>query len=247
LLQEGRLEAILSWCYFKDNNSIPSWIPDCATAFSRTHIQWLRRRKAAGSAPAQWSISQDNRYLTRRGFTFDSIHSISASLSENLPYHTESQKPNSSPSPTNTNPPHRYRDEKGLKTALWRALRQDHPYRRDTSKTRLDIRWIDWSALSHVIGPNIWHSMTTITSNVSWETFNSFRQTNTNFSIFGLAFRDIFPEMNPGSRFWNRIESEDLEYVELLNQMASDMHLVVLALTGRKLVTTFQRLPRVRS
>jgi hypothetical protein len=53
--------------------------------------------------------------------------------------------------------------------------------------------------------------------------------------------------MNPGSRFWNRIESEDLEYVELLNQMASDMHLVVLALTGRKLVTTFQRLPRVRS
>lgn len=43
---------------------------------------------------------------------------------------------------------------------------------------------------------------------------------------------------DPWSRFWARNKSKDSEYAKLLNQMASDMHLVVLALTGRRPVTT---------
>jgi hypothetical protein len=241
--QEKGLEAILSWCTFKELSSLPSWIPDWTTYFSRNHIQWLRKRKAAGSAAAQWSIFPDvpytdMQYLTCKGFIFDSFNSASASLSENLPYRSEAQTIHQ---PLTSNSQNHYGDEKSLKAALLRTLRQDHPYRRDTEKTCLDIRWIDWSALSHDadgLYPDIWKSMATITQNIFWQIFESFRQTNANFSIFGLKFRDMFPEMDPWSQWWVAEDNKDSEHIELLNQMASDMHLVVLALTERRLVTT---------
>jgi hypothetical protein len=240
---EKGLEAILSWCSFKELSSLPSWIPDWTTYFSRNHIQWLRRRKAAGSAAAEWSISPDDpytdkQYLTCKGFTFDSVNSVSASLSENLPYRSEAR---TIQQPLTSTPPNHYGDEKSLKAALWRTLRHDHPYLCETKKTCLEIRWIDWSALSRDadgLSPDFWKSMTTITQNVFWQTFESFRQTNANFSILGLKLRDMFPEMDPWSQWWVAENSEDSEHIELLNQMASDMHLVVLALTGRRLVTT---------
>jgi hypothetical protein len=242
LLQENnRLEAILSWCRFDENSSIPSWIPDWTTPFSRNHIQWLKRRKVAGSSTALYSISADNRYLTCRGFIFDKIHSSSSSLSENLPYRTQTRK-EIDPHNAADSYQDRYGDSGALRTMLWRTLRQDHPFRHDIEKTCLDIRWIDWAALESdtdgVFHPNIWYSMETITSNVSWEVFESFRQTNADFDILGVKFKDIFPEMNPWSRFWRREESADSEHVELLGQIASDMHLTVLALTGRRLITT---------
>jgi hypothetical protein len=243
LQDDNRLESILSWCTFKEVSSLSSWIPDWTTYFSRNHIQWLRRRKAASSAAAQWSISPDDpyndkQYLTCKGFIFDSIKSVSASLSENLHYRREAQTIHQPLTSTSLN---HYGDEKSLKAALWRTLRQDHPYLRDTKKTCLEIRWIDWSALSHDANglyPDIWKSMTTITQNVFWEDFESFRQTNANFSILGLKFRDMFPEMDRWSQWWIAEDNKDSEHVKLLDQMASDMHLVVLALTGRRLVTT---------
>jgi hypothetical protein len=139
---EKGLEAILSWCNFKELSSLPSWIPDWTTYFSRNHIQWLRRRKAAGSAAAEWSISPDDpytdkQYLTCKGFTFDSVNSVSASLSENLPYRSEAR---TIQQPLTSTSPNHYGDEKSLKAALWRTLRHDHPYLCDTKKTCLEIR-----------------------------------------------------------------------------------------------------------
>jgi hypothetical protein len=192
---------------------------------------------------AQWTLTEDTRYLSCRGFIFDSVHTISTSLSENLPYGTEvSRKPEAFHPLTNLSPPNRYGDKAGVRTALWRTLRQDHPSRRYIEKTCLDIRWFDWSVLESDLEngflPNISYSMRSLTSHVSWKTFESFRQSNTKFQILGAEMRSYFSEMDPWSGFWGRDESKDPEYAELLNQMAFDMHLVVLTLNRRRLVTT---------
>jgi hypothetical protein len=50
----------------------------------------------------------------------------------------------------------------------------------------------------------MWYGMKTVTSNVSWEIFECFRQTNADFGILGAKLRDMFPEMDPYSRFWGR-------------------------------------------
>jgi hypothetical protein len=85
LLEESRrLEAIFSWCSFKENSSLSSWIPDWTTQFTRNHIRWLRKRKAASIVATEWSISEGNRYLHCRGLIFDSVESLSASLPETL-------------------------------------------------------------------------------------------------------------------------------------------------------------------
>ena len=169
--------------------------------------------------------------------TFDSVNSVSTSIGK-LALPQRSLDASTTP---HKHFPNHYGDERSLKAALWRTLRHDHPYLCDTKKTCLEIRWIDWSALSRDadgLSPDFWKSMTTITRNVFWQTFESFRQTNANFSILGLKLRDMFPEMDPWSQWWVAENSEETEHIELLNQMASDMHLVVLALTGRRLVTT---------
>ncbi|KAE9378715.1 HET-domain-containing protein [Stipitochalara longipes BDJ] len=239
LQEESRLETILSWCRFGENSVMSSWIPDWTTPFSRNHIQWLRRRSAAGFSTAQCSISEDTRYLNCRGFLFDSIYSVSGSLSENLPYCTETPKrSNQIHQLTNNNLQKLYDDEKSLHATLWRTLRQDHPFRRDIRKTCLDIAWIDWDVLESDPRRYDYLRCETITSNVSWETFESFRQTNADFDVCGIKFKDFFPGMDHWSSFWMKDESKDTEHAELAGQMASDMHLIVLALTGRRLATT---------
>ncbi|PMD66787.1 uncharacterized protein K444DRAFT_607084 [Hyaloscypha bicolor E] len=39
----------------------------------------------------------------------------------------------------------------------------------------------------------MWYGMKTVTSNVSWEIFECFRQTNADFWILGVKLRDISP------------------------------------------------------
>jgi hypothetical protein len=125
-------------------------------------------------------------------------------------------------------------------------LRQDHPFRRDIERTFLDIPWIDWGELldNGVQGdPNIYRGMDTITQNVSWEIFDQFRQTNAEFPIFGHNLREFFPGMRDLHNrevysYRGQPDNKLLQKADFTNQVASDMHLVVLALVGRRLITT---------
>jgi hypothetical protein len=247
LLEESRrLEAIISWCSFKRNASLSSWIPDWTTQFTRNHIQWLRKQKAAGIVATEWSISKDNRYLQCRGLIFDSVASLAASLPGSLPYRAEVQK-QSLPIIGYASLSHdalsHYGDQNGLHAALWRTLRQDFPFRRDPTRTFFNIPWINWkSCQMNVIGnPNICYGMETITQNVSWEAFEQFRQTNAEFPVFGFKFREFFPGMFREQGMYSGEGQSDRELRQnddLANQIASDMHVAVLALIGRRLITT---------
>ena len=245
LLEEAsKLDEILSWCCFKENAPLASWIPDWTTDFSRNHLQWLRKREAAGTAPAQWSILENGRQLRCRGLIFDSIQSISYSLSETLPYRVQIHK-QSLPVIGDISLS-RYGDKKALSIALWKTLRQDHPFRRDPERTFFDIPWIDWGEImddGERGDPNICHGMEAITQNVSWEVFDQFRQTNAEFPIFGHNLRDFFPgmrDLHNGELYSCRGQPGNvlLQDADFTDQVASDMHLVVLALVGRKLITT---------
>jgi hypothetical protein len=79
-----------------------------------------------------------------------------------------------------------------------------------------------------------------ITTNGSWETFDQFRQTNAEFPIFGYKFREFFPSMRSpyGSFYLKESGKEERQYIELTSEIAPDMHVTVLALIGRRLITT---------
>jgi hypothetical protein len=237
LLQEvNGLEAILSWCCFKADSSLPSWIPDWTKQFPRNHIRRLRERNAAGSTAAQWSVSEDDRHLHCKGVIFDSVRSFSSCLSENLPYGSQAPKePQEVLKSSGNISLNRYGDRTALHNTLWRTLRQDHPSGRDLKATFLDTLWLDWDN-ARSLSLHMWalcYGMEEVMESSSWETFDKFRQTNANFSIFGNKFRDFFPDTrnNFDGQLCQRLMSPEKEII-------FDMHVTVLALIGRRMITT---------
>jgi hypothetical protein len=65
-----------------------------------------------------------------------------------------------------------------------------------------------------------------------WKSFDSFRHTNANFSIFGTTLREFFPEMPTNGQTWNE---------ELANshaQVSSSTRTAAISLVGRRLITS---------
>jgi hypothetical protein len=229
MLQESRsMDPIFSWCSFKDKTSWPSWIPDWTTEFARNRVQWLRMRKASGSAPAIWSISNDGRQLSCRGFIVDKVWSTSGSPSESIPYSTEA--PRASKVSHITFPSNRYGDKQNL----WEALRRtlliwDHA---KEPQSPLNIYWIDGNDITNTIQIiKDWGGMGNVIKNPFWESFDRFRQTNAEFSIFGHSFRDFFPKM-PDVRD-GKADPEILS-----KEIGRDMATCVLTVVGRRIMTT---------
>jgi hypothetical protein len=221
-----RLDLILSWCSYRPNSSLPSWIPDWTSRFSRNHVQWLKQRNTSGSRRGQWSISQEGRRLNSKGIIVDHIKSSSSSQSENLPF--RAQQPRHSTDKNKIECIHRYGDLEKLSAALRRTLVMHHRATRERKKSILDIYWVNWDENRT---EESWKTMQNITQNLCWEAFDQFRHTNANFSIFGHKFRDFFPKMQSSS---NDRRRED----ELTWECVSAMLIAVLALIGRRMITT---------
>jgi hypothetical protein len=227
MLQEyKRLDSILSWCCYKPNDSLPSWIPDWTSRFSRNHVQWLKQTRASGLLDGHWSISQQGRRLNTPGIILDHIQSSSSSQSENLPFRT--QQPRLVVDMNDTKYSHRCGDLDQLSAALKRTLVMHHPGTRDRKNSILDIYWVDWDKNE---AEESLKTMQKITQNLCWESFDSFRQTNANFFIFGHKFQDFFPKMQTSTTY-EQIEDE------FEKESVSNMLIAVLALIGRRLITT---------
>lgn len=221
-----RLDSILSWCSYKPNSSLPSWIPDWTSKFSRNHVQWLKRRNTSGSRSGQWFISQEGRRLHSKGIIVDHVKSTSSSQSENLPF--RAQQPRNSTDTKIIECFHHYGDLEKLSTALQRTLVMHHPSTREWKKSTLDIYWIDWD---EKLTEESWKMMRNVTQTFCWESFDQFRHTNANFSIFGHKFHDFFPKMQSSS---NDRRRED----EITRECVSAMLMAVLTLIGRRMITT---------
>ncbi|KAE8442962.1 hypothetical protein EG329_002500 [Mollisiaceae sp. DMI_Dod_QoI] len=258
LSESNSIESLLSWCAFKDDSVCPSWVPDWTAPFTRNHVQWLRERHASGSASAQWSISEDSQHLRVRGIIVDTVKSTSKSQSECLPYKSEIMELVQNDGRSFPLEHHRYGSKQNLSAALRRTLAQDHPYLHSdpAGPSILDIYWINWSYIreldpAHDQLSHLWHAMRNITTNSSWETFDQFRHTNAEFSIFGHRFRDFFPHMrrctdalssasNPSFELPMLRSRPDgmIQDIELSEEVCNNMKLSMLTLFGRKLVTT---------
>jgi hypothetical protein len=230
LLQgHNRVDLALSWCSYDSNNPCPSWIPNWTTEFPRNHVKWLKQRKASGSTLHRKAFSTVGNILGTRGFIVDHVASASASPSENIAYRADVK--NYSAPPTCSTFSHRYGDQKKLSAALRRTLTMDHPSIRESEDTILDIYWVDWEAILNAPEDNtyvpFWKAMHYITRNLWWETFDRFRQTNAEFSIFGQKLREFFPTTQ------GRYSEQHLTV-----NHAHDMLLSVIALLARKLITT---------
>ncbi|KAH6673441.1 heterokaryon incompatibility protein-domain-containing protein [Halenospora varia] len=249
------LDAILAWCHFNPSSLIPSWVPDWRAPFPRNHIQWLRKRRAAGDSKAEGSLSADKKTLHCRGFVFDIITNISAAPAENIPFETDLslKSPTSSsqtPSAKSTDLPNRYGSKDLIAAALRRTLIHNHP-KQNSPKTILNIYWLEYDTLRSVPKDSkqladLHHGMKTITSSNHWRPFDQFRQTNANFSVLDHTFRSFFPDMRTYMRpmlFWKPPDlwpyPEDEYYPDSLgDDDAYDMKLCELSLHGRRLFTT---------
>ncbi|KUJ13791.1 uncharacterized protein LY89DRAFT_147261 [Mollisia scopiformis] len=221
-----RLDSMISWCSYNAGSSLPSWVPNWTSKFSRNHVQWLKRRTASGVRKGEWAISPQERRLHSKGIIVDHIKTSTSSHSETLPFRT--QQPRHSTETEKTEYSHRYGSLKCLSAALQRTLVMHHPKTRQREMGVLDIYWIDWDEDQTEKSLN---TMDSITQNLCWESFDRFRHTNANFSIFGHRFRDIFPKMQISSEGTSQEDDSTRE-------CASAMLIAVLASIGRRLVTT---------
>ncbi|PVH69950.1 hypothetical protein DL98DRAFT_149793 [Cadophora sp. DSE1049] len=222
-----RLEPIISWCSYKHNSSLPSWVPDWSSPFSRKYVYWLKQRKASRSRNTPWSISDNGRLLHSRGVIVDSVRSTSLPLSENIPFRAQDRTHAAEIATIECF--HRYGSREHLTAALRRTLVMHHPNSHNRKKTILDIYLFDWDQTE---SSDSLKGMNIITQNLSWEPFDRFRHTNASFSVFGHMFRDFFPDMNSASN--RRPGGEDV----LTKEAAGDMLISVLALLSRRLITT---------
>lgn len=234
LTHTGRVDSMLSWCYFRQGSSLPSWIPDWTVKFPRNHVKWLKGMNASRGISSVWSISADGCRLSCKGIVVDTINSLSLSLSENVPYGTviDHWAPNKPPRA------HRYRDE-NIREALRRTLSSGHP---GSSMALLDcIFWVDWDDIE-TAGQNdeqlykFWTHMQLISENPHWENFDRFRQMNAYFSIFGIPLRDFFPSMRS---YIPQLPWDPKRGTELITEdIVRVMELAVISIQYRRLVTT---------
>ncbi|PQE26581.1 heterokaryon incompatibility -domain-containing protein [Rutstroemia sp. NJR-2017a BBW] len=211
LSDSKRLDSILSWCSYKPNTSIPSWVPDWTSKFSRNHVKRLKDRTASGSRTAQWSVSGDCLHV--RGIKVGRVTSTSLSQSENAPLQSKM-------SDVHKDIPHSYGDE--LSYALSRTLVMDHASV-DVSASVLDIYWTDEQDISSIDSSA---EMQMITKNLSWNAFDQFRHKNAKFSVFGRQFQRFFPT------------SREPQTDKLRRENFWAMLIAVIASIGRKMITT---------
>jgi hypothetical protein len=262
LLEErNSLEGLLSWCSFVSTSKEPSWVPDWARPFPRNLLQRLRRRKASKELATSWSVSSDGRILCCKGILIDCIptaQSMSSPPSKSHSFRTQVYDPAKKLSISGEFG--RYSDEEGLRAALERTLRLDHPAGKKDGNV-LDIYWIDWNDIRDVDPENeqlsdLWYGMRNITATQdthsfnAWEAFDRFRHTNADYKIFGQCFQDFFPNMREYVRpmmFWKAptlwgypVDRPDENYYreDLTSSHAGNMSLSALALVGRRLATT---------
>jgi hypothetical protein len=180
LSESKRLDSILSWCSYKPNTSMPSWVPDWTAKFSRNHVKRLKDRRASGSRTAEWFISGGCLHV--RGIKVGRITGTSFAEYENAPHPSKT-------SYIHSEVPHSYGDE--LRHVLSRTLVMDHPSI-DVSASVLDIYWTEGENLPLMEAPA---EMQMITKNLSWSTFERFRQKNAHFLVFGHQFQQFFPTL----------------------------------------------------
>ncbi|KAH7351369.1 heterokaryon incompatibility protein-domain-containing protein [Rhexocercosporidium sp. MPI-PUGE-AT-0058] len=247
-----RLDVLFSWCSYRPDGTLPSWIPDWSTKYERHHLYWLKMCKASGTKPAEYSIMDAYQSLHCRGFIFDAVQTMSGSLSETLG--GRSRKATSSESPS-TPVKNRYHGEAGVTAALRRTLVQNLTYSGDElhSRTTLKIYWIPEHD-GHYEGPEVrkvMDSLKNIISSPCWEPFERFRQANADYSIFGFKFRDFFPVMDypgQGNKDVDGIASSasPIELPTIISDHAMEldgndalvMKRTTLTLEGRRLITT---------
>ena len=237
LIYTGRTDSVLSWCHFCEKSSLPSWVPDWTVKFPRNHVQWLKKRNASRSTSPNWSISADGYSLSCKGIIVDIINSLSSSPSETIPFGT-ARAPGGPMEPPKGS---RYR-EKDLRDVIQKTLSNDHPRIRQGCSTIESILWVDWDIIKTATDDydgwfhDFWIHLNIVIRDPQWESFDRFRQTNANFSIFGIQLRDFFPEMRsylspshwsarPGTR---PITEDDV----------NNMALMAISIVGRRLATT---------
>jgi hypothetical protein len=255
LQQCKRLDEVLSWCSFAEDSSLPSWIPDWASPFSRYQMHWLRIKKAGGDMTPIWSLPKDSSTLRCNGVIVDTAGFAGIPLSQSVPYRTVGKM--KADSHMNTPTFGRYHNKEQLALAVHRVLIQNHQVvaRERANGNLLDIYWIDWDqpeATPDFQMEKFWkfgmQNMTEVDGVPlnTWEVFYRFRQTNAYFPVFGHFFRDFFPSMR---RYLDRPVSKD-QYPkalvdecnhfphELTANHGLNMSLAVIVLGGRKLITT---------
>lgn len=234
------LHTVLAWCIYHEDNPMPTWIPDWTTPFPRNHIRWLRTWRASLTSSANCTILPNTQYLRCRGFLIDTLENVGAAPSECSPYHitvpSESNRPMTYPLSS------RYGGMTELTAALRRTLLMNIRFQA-SGNTLMDIYWVDKHILSGK-GPHhtysFWkHGMRNIIPSPSWDSFDVFRQANADFLVSGVPFRDFFPPMSSyETPTLDPHFSEAWPPPSLDDRATHDMRLCVLALVGRRLMTT---------
>lgn len=179
-----RLDELLSWCAFSEESILPSWVPDWEHAHERRHLRRFRECNAGGQDIPRWSLVEQSLGLCTRAVRIGQVNATSVPTRSLLPYKCVdgSKTPETCISPSYG----RYTDKGQLLLALERTLVHGHPKRRDGGDLA-DIPWTDWATKTE-------HVLERISD--SWQYFDRFRQSNASFSIFGVVFKEFFPNIN---------------------------------------------------
>ncbi|KAF4637824.1 hypothetical protein G7Y89_g241 [Cudoniella acicularis] len=117
LLQNtGKLDSVLSWCFYTAENELPSWVPDWRIPFKRHHLQWFKNHSAGKDLKPEWRIEGLPSRLICRGMVVDSIATTGFSLEAD-----GTSKP-SDAIPTTTPTHNHYGSIESTRSALARTL-----------------------------------------------------------------------------------------------------------------------------
>jgi hypothetical protein len=173
--------------------------------------------KASGDSSYVTKKQTSTGLLEARGIMIDLVASASMSAAENSAYPADVQALTNSEAVVNDT--HIYGNN--LAEALARTLTMDHPGSNWGNATIFDILWTGEKPL---VDPE---ALEIVQASSTWEAFETFRHSNFDFSIFGCKIRDFFP-----SGIAER-SAPGLTHLQVAN-----MRLSVIALVGRRLITT---------
>jgi hypothetical protein len=215
------LHHVLFWCSYDSKNGLPSWVPDWRSEFRRNKDKVFMNCKASGdSTYSTYVISKKKKnvgLLGARSIMVDFVASASISTSKNTINPLEVQVISKSRDYSNAS--HIYGSK--VPEALARTLTMNHPGSNWDNATIFDIFWTSEKP------PAMPEALDIVRANSTWIAFESFRLTNSEFSIFGRRFRDFFPSSKA-------FHSKPI----LTNLHAANMRLSMIAQVGRRLITT---------
>jgi hypothetical protein len=227
------LRLLLSWLLPRNGSVLPSWLPDWTIPFERNHVQWLRRRRASRDSIAVYGIMPEPHHLRCRGFVLDLVKYTGVPPSQSLACQklaaVESCTQNSVVVSEN-----RYGEARDIRAALQRTLVMDHPHLSPESQQILtDIPWYGGTDDTDEPASQRNRGMKQVTESAFWTRFDRFRQSNADFSVLGLLFKDFYP--------WIPTMSANVDqgsqFREYSNPVRS-LRVCVLTLAGRRLMTT---------